>query len=219
MTRIKICGITEMQQAITAVKAGADFLGLVFAPSRRQVNEEKAAEIAAYVKRTKYHPALAGVFVNYPAPEVNRITDFCNLDWVQLSGSESWEYCLSIKRPIIKVIHISPLLSSRETIGYMKEGYGLRPKDKLIYLLDTHTEGAYGGTGQTFNWLLAKEVAATYPVIVAGGLTLDNVGQLIKEVHPWGVDVSSGVELNGKKDLEKIKEFISKVKTQELKQC
>ena len=97
----------------------------------------------------------------------------------------------------------------------MRKGYALKSKRRLIVLLDTHVDGTYGGTGQTFNWQLAKEIADEYPVIVAGGLTPENVGQLVSEVKPWGVDVSSGVETAGKKDIKKIEEFIRRVKAQE----
>lgn len=159
---------------------------MIFAPSHRQITIEKATEITIAINRLKSHPDLVGVFVNSPPQKVNRIADICNLDWVQLSGSENWEYCFSIKRPIIKAIHISPQHTSREIIGYMREGYSLRPKEKLIYLLDTHIVGSFGGTGKTFNWQLAKEIGVEYPVMVAGGLIPHNVGQLIAEVKPWG---------------------------------
>jgi phosphoribosylanthranilate isomerase len=146
---------------------------------------------------------------------VNRIANLCNLDWVQLSGTETWKYCEEIKIPIIKTVHVTAKDSSREIIEYMKKGYHSISTDGLMYLLDTYIGGVHGGTGRTFSWQLAKEVAAVHPFIVAGGLTADNVDRLIEEVHPWGVDVSSGVELAGKKDIRKIREFIVKVKSQE----
>lgn len=210
MTHIKICGLTDIQQALAATEA--DYVGLVFADSRRQLSPEKAAEIADALHKMKSGPKVVGVFANSPAQEVNRIADICNLDWVQLSGMEAWEYCLDIKRPIIKAIHISAEHSSGELLGYIREGYRLKSQDRLIFLLDTYVDGTFGGTGQSFNWQLAKEIASEKPVIIAGGLTPDNVNQLIEKVHPWGVDVSSGVESGGKKDIQKIKEFIKKVK-------
>jgi phosphoribosylanthranilate isomerase len=215
MARVKICGITEIEQALVAAKAGSDYLGLVFAPSRRQVLPEIAVEIANAIRRIKTPASLVGVFVNSPILEVNRMADLLNLDWVQLSGTETWEYCLGIRRPIIKVVHVSSGYSSSDIIRYLKEGYRVRLKDRLIFLLDSYNDGTYGGTGQTFNWQLAREIAAEYPVMIAGGLTPENVGQLISEVQPWGVDVSSGVETSGKKDIQKIKEFIRRAKTQE----
>lgn len=215
MTRVKICGLTDLALALATAEAGVDYLGLVFAFSRRQVSPQGAAEIAGAIQRNKSHPPVVGVFANSPVNEVNRIADLCNLDWVQLSGTEKWEYCLELERPIIKAIHVTPEHTCQETISYMEEGFRLLSKNKLMFLMDTHIEGTYGGTGQTFNWQRAKEIAALYPVIIAGGLTPENVGKLIKEIQPWGVDVSSGVESAGKKDLQKIKDFIRRVKNQE----
>ena len=212
MTKVKICGLTDVKQVVAAAEAGADYLGLVLASSRRQVSPSKAAELSRAVHRSKPCASVVGVFVNSPAPDVNYIAELCNLDWVQLSGSETWKYCLEIKRPIIKAIRISEVHSSQEIIEFIKKGSRSISKESLMYLLDTQIEGTYGGTGQTFNWRLGKEVAAVYPVIVAGGLTPENVGKLINKVHPWGVDVSSGVETSGEKDLLKIQEFISRVK-------
>ncbi len=213
MTRIKICGLTDLPRALAAAEAGADYLGLVFAESRRQVSPEEAAVLSKAIQRLKSHPHVVGVFVNSPVQGVNRTADLCELDWVQLSGNETWEYCLKVERPIIKAVHVAAKHSSQETIAYMEEGFHKVSKNKLMYLLDTHIEGAYGGTGQTFNWRLAKEIATLYPVIIAGGLTPQNVAKLIKQVQPWGVDVSSGVETGGEKDIQKIKEFIRKVKS------
>jgi phosphoribosylanthranilate isomerase len=158
-------------------------------------------------------PAVVGVFVNRLAEEVNRIADYCPLDWVQLSGHESWAYCQEIKKPIIKVIHISPGTTVEEVLSNIETGYRLLAKKEFVCLLDAEVGGAYGGTGQTFDWELARAVSARFPVIVAGGLTPTNVGQLLMVVKPWGVDVSSGVETDGQKDPVKIKEFIEVVRT------
>lgn len=213
MSRVKICGLTDTQQALVAAEAGADYLGLVLAaPSRRKILPQKAVEIANSVHRLRAHGEMVGVFVNSPAEEVNLLADLCHLDWVQLSGFETWEYCRNILKPIIKAIHISAGAVSKDIIEYLEKGYRLRSEDRLICLLDTQVKGAYGGTGEIFDWQVAKEISAKYPVIVAGGLTPDNVGQLMQEVHPWGVDVSSGVETEGKKDSLKIREFIQRVK-------
>jgi phosphoribosylanthranilate isomerase len=215
VTQVKICGLTDQSQALAAAEAGADYVGLVFAASRRQVSPKKAEEMAYAIHRAKSHPPVVGVFVNFPAQEVNRIADLCKLDWVQLSGEETWTYCREIERPIIKTVHVSVEDSPSEIIEYMEKGYCSISAGGLIYLLDTHIDGTHGGTGRTFSWQLAKEIAAVYPFIIAGGLTAANVDRLIEEVHPWGVDVSSGVELSGKKDIKKIRDFIVKVKNQE----
>ena len=214
MTRIKICGIREEVHALAAVEAGADFVGFVFAPTRRQVSPAKAREIVDTVKKSSSAIKPVGVFVDTPASEVNRIADFCGLDLVQLSGNESWEYCRQIARPIIKAIRIGQQL--REEINAeLTVGLKTLSPQRFITLLDSQVEGKYGGTGEAFNWQLAEEVSARFPVIIAGGLTPDNVGQLVKEVQPWGVDVSTGVESNGQKDVSKIRAFIETVRKAE----
>lgn len=211
MTRIKICGIREEVHALAAVEAGADFIGFVFAPTRRQVSPAKAREIVDTVKKSSSAIEPVGVFVDTPASEVNRIADFCGLDWVQLSGNESWEYCRQIARPIIKAIRIGQQL--REEINAeLTVGLKTLSPQRFITLLDSQVEGKYGGTGITFNWRLAQQVAKEFPVIIAGGLNPENVAQAIEIATPWGVDVSSGVETDGTKDIAKIKAFIEAVR-------
>ena len=211
MTRIKICGLTETEHALAAARAGADFLGLIFAPSRRRLTPEKALKIVEGVDSLPIRPLIVGLFVNELAAEVNRVADFCHLDRVQLSGDESWHYCRDINRLVIKVVHITDDKKTSQVIREIEVGYRLRLKHDPLCLLDAKVGKAYGGSGKTFDWQLAREVAARFPVIIAGGLTTDNVGQLVREVRPWGVDVSSGVENNGRKDTAKIEAFIQAV--------
>jgi phosphoribosylanthranilate isomerase len=211
MTRIKICGIRDRAHALAAVEAGADFIGLVFAPSQRQVSPARACEIASAVKKSSDSTKVVGVFVNAPSSQVNKLADFCALDWVQLSGDESWEYCREVVRPVIKAIRIDRQ-SPEELYAELSAGGKLLPAQEFITLLDSRVEGKYGGTGESFNWNLAQQVTKKFPVIIAGGLDLKNVARLIEKVAPWGVDVSSGVETRGVKDTSKIKAFIEAVR-------
>ena len=212
MTWVKICGISDIASAIAAGEAGADYLGLMLAPSRRQITPENALKIVEAVHQLEFHPRIVGVFVNKPAAEINQITDYCKLDWVQLSGDENWDYCKEIDTPIIKVFHITSDTRQAEVSTAVWQAYSFVPPHQLICSLDSTIAGAYGGTGASFNWQIAKEVAAKFSIMIAGGLNPDNVGELLELTKPWAVDVSSGVETNGKKDIAKIKTFIEIVR-------
>ena len=215
MVKVKICGLTEVEHALAATEAGADFLGLVFAPSRRRVSPEKAREIVQTVHSLSHRPVMVGVFVNAPVAEVNRIAELCRLDWVQLSGDESLEYCRELEWPIIKAIHISSHASMGAIAAEIERTRSLITHQNLIYLLDTKDADLYGGTGKTFDWRTVRQITSDRNIIVAGGLDASNVGRLIAEVEPWGVDVSSGVETEGKKDMLKVKAFIETVRRSE----
>jgi phosphoribosylanthranilate isomerase len=212
MTKIKICGIKTEEQAIVAAEAGADFIGLVFAPSRRQVTEAQAEKIVTALKKHGAKTEIIGVFVNAHAGTINRIAEKCRLDRVQLSGDEPWEYCRDIKKPIIKVMRVSRNKRSGQVSKDLKYGTKLLKERDIIFLLDSNAREKYGGTGMTFDWKLAVPIAGKFPVIIAGGLNPDNVATAIKLISPWGVDVSTGVETRGVKDIEKIKRFIEAVK-------
>lgn len=210
-TRIKVCGIKEKSHALGTSKAGADFIGLVMASSPRQVTVAQAREIISVIKECGKATEAVGVFVNMPAPAVNQIAQDCSLDWVQLSGNETWGYCQMINRPLIKALHIAG--QSPEEIGdYLARGCEALSGQRYLYLLDSKVKDRYGGTGITFDWNLAGAVARRFPVIIAGGLTPQNVGEAIKAVAPWGVDVSSGVEVNGVKSINQIRAFIEAVR-------
>ncbi len=212
MTRVKICGIKEKAHALAVTQAGGDFIGLVFAPSQRQVTPAQAGDIASVVKEHSNTTAVVGVFVNMPASEVNRIANFCNLDWVQLSGDEPWEYCCQITKPLIKAVRIRWGQHPQQICAELATGTRLLSSQRYIYLLDSRVKGKYGGTGMTFDWSLAQQAAKQFPVIIAGGLNPENVTQAIRLVSPWGVDVSSGVEVDGVKDITKIKAFVEAVR-------
>jgi len=212
MTRVKICGIKQKADALAVIEAGGDLIGLVFAPSRRQVTPAQAREIVSAVKGHSRAIEVVGVFVNMPAPEVNMIATSCHLDWVQLSGDEPWEYCRQIARPLIKAVRIRQGQRPESIGANLATGEQVLSSQKHLYLLDSQVKGRYGGTGISFDWSLARPVAEQFPVIIAGGLNPDNVARVIEMVAPWGVDVSSGVEAGGAKDIGKIRAFIEAVR-------
>lgn len=189
--RVKICGITNLEDALVAVRLGVDALGFVFAPSPRQITPDEAKEI---IKRLPPWIATVGVFVDEKPEWIMRVASHCKLDWVQLHGDESPQYCKDLDIKIIKTI--------KSNIERIPE------YDVPGILLDISM-----GTGKVYNWDLAVE-AKKYgkPIILSGGLTSENVGEAIRKVMPYGVDVSSGVESSpGKKDSEKIKRFVEEV--------
>lgn len=215
MTKIKICGLSHIEHAMVAAEAGADFLGLIFAPYRRRVTVEAASALVEAVHALRPRPQIVGVFVDAPAAEVNRVAEDCRLDWVQLSGNETWRYCRQIERPIIKAIHIPAGKKIEQILNKIEIGYRLYSERELICLLDSKSGNAPGGTGQAFDWQLAREITARFPVTIAGGLTPDNVSQMLEEAQPWGVDVSSGIESGGQKDPAKIRAFVAAVRRAE----
>ncbi len=202
MTRVKICGITRPEDALAAVEAGADALGFVFfKESPRHIFPEKAAEIITLLPP---FVQVVGLFVNEQAEQVNEIADLCRLDLVQLHGDETSAYCRQIRRRILKAFRVRTLTCLDPISDYLTAGL----------LLDTYSPSFYGGTGTAFNWEIAREASGRFGrIVLAGGLTPDNVADAIRQVHPWAVDVSSGVESEpGKKDHQKVREFIRNAK-------
>jgi len=193
MVRIKICGVTNIDDALSAEKCGADVIGFVFAPSKRKISPGTVREI---IRELPPFVQTAGVFWDADVEEVNRVVEFTGLDMVQLHGSESPEYCRKINTKVIKRF---PVLKNdtAEALDLRMEKYQVS-----AYLLDP---GA--GSGEIFDWKIAKGIDR--PLIIAGGLTPENVREVIGLLDPYGVDVSSGVEKAlGRKDREKVKKFI-----------
>ncbi|MFQ5934344.1 MAG: phosphoribosylanthranilate isomerase [Dehalococcoidia bacterium] len=217
MTKVKICGISRVEHAIAAADAGADFIGIIFAESKRQVTPEKAKELVGEVKLQRpslgQKPRVVGVFVNTPSKEVNEIAEYCGLDWVQLHGDESLEECSAIDTPILKVIRIDAQKLAEELVPGLETQVGAIYRQGYVPMLDNVSTGRYyGGTGRPVDWNVAGRLAGEYQIMLSGGLKVDNVAQAIEQARPWGVDVSSGVETDGVKDPDKIRAFIGTVK-------
>lgn len=202
MVQVKICGITSLEDAHTAVDCGADALGFVFyPPSPRYVTPEQAAQI---IRALPPFVTTVGLFVDVTCDVVNETVARCGLDRVQLHGRETPEFCRQITRPVIKAIRIKNAESLTHVPDYKVSAY----------LLDAYVEGALpGGTGTSFSWELAARAKPHGPVILAGGLTPENIAVAIAQVRPYGVDVNSGVErVPGVKDHRKVRQFIARAK-------
>lgn len=210
MTVVKICGLRTPEHALVSAAAGAELLGFIFAPSRRQVEAQQVAAIRAALAEAGYRPELVGVFVNSPATTMLEIADYCGLDILQLSGDEPPGILAALPgRRVIKAVRLA---------GQPDEQHWLRPgphHDRVRLLVDAHVRGSYGGAGVTADWAGAAELAGRLPILLAGGLTPDNVGDALRQVAPWGVDVSSGVETDGVKDTSKIRAFVAAVRAAE----
>jgi phosphoribosylanthranilate isomerase len=215
---IKICGIKTGEMARVAIEAGADLLGLVFyPPSPRNLTPEAADVLVSEIAKLKRRPKLVGLFVNASVEEMTSAIDRYGLDYLQLSGDETPEQCaeLTSLRPVIRALRLPAQIVPEEALSLARP-FG--QVANLTLLLDTHKSGMYGGTGQTGDWEVAHRLAHTFPVLLAGGLTPENVGEAIAKVRPWGIDVSSGVEKKGKpgeKDPEKIVRFIETARSVE----
>lgn len=202
-TRIKICGLTRPEDAAAAVAAGADACGVVFAPSARKVSIERAAEVLACVP---VPVARIGVFVDADEETVVRAVEACGLTAVQFHGNESPDYCAQAPVPAIKAFRIGTVFDTSTL-----EPYRGRVAAVLLDTLSTHNAG---GTGETFTWRLITSAPGRAPLFLAGGLNPDNVAEAIATVHPFGVDVSSGVEsAPGIKDHARIEAFCAAVRS------
>ena len=240
MTRVKICGLRDPETAVEAAKAGADFIGIMFAESKRQVTPQQCYEIIEAVRETRngdaariegpergevrgaswfgawngaiddaldrWRPLIVGVFADQEVADANEIAEAAGLELIQLSGGEDEDFVRAIKRPVLQAIHVRPETTADDVMDAAVPGAAAG------VMLDTGSANARGGTGETFDWAVASEVQARLPLMLAGGLSPENVGEAIAAVEPWAVDVSSGVETDGTKDIEKIRAFTRAVK-------
>ena len=206
--QVKICGLRTQEHLNAAIDAGADMLGFVFyEPSHRYLEPQGVQALwASPINRGPTEqrlPDLVGVFVNKDAGFINDVAEQVGLHFVQLHGHESPDFCQQIKRPVLKALHLHTHADKGMIKAYQETTWRI--------LLDTPTP-AWGGTGVTHDWSLAHSVATEIPIMLAGGLTPENVAEAISQVHPWGIDVSSGVETNKHKDVTKIRTFIENVR-------
>ena len=192
MTKVKICGLSTASAVETACQAGADYIGFVFAESRRRVSLEQAQELAALVP-----PAVrkVGVFVSPSLAELQEAISVASLDLVQIHGYFDEELLTQVGRPVIRAYQVKGALKDfSQEAGY------------LLF------DAPLAGSGQTFDWQAIDKNQIQQPFFIAGGLNVENVREAIQHFAPYAVDVSSGVETDGQKDLERIKEFIERVK-------
>jgi anthranilate synthase/indole-3-glycerol phosphate synthase/phosphoribosylanthranilate isomerase len=219
---------------------GVDFIGLVFAEqSSRRVTIHEARQVIAGLRAParvgsvggeaqgerqiprrwfdssahyfeerlrRRRPLVVGVFANQPATIVNAVADRVGLDLVQLHGDEPWEEALAIRRPVVKAVRLAPGVAAATVLEEIEVGTA------SLCLLDAAVPGRFGGTGARVDWTVAAEISREIPVMLAGGLTPENVAGAIERVRPWAVDVSSGVERNGVKDAERIEAFVAAVR-------
>lgn len=200
-TRVKICGITRIEDAMAAAQAGADAIGFVFDPkSPRHVHPDQALKIARVLPP---FITIVGLFVNAAPDTIEGVLSHVPLDLIQFHGNEKPEQCRRYHRSYIKAIHMKPDVDLRDMARLYSDATGL--------LLDTYVADVAGGSGQAFDWSrIPSDLGKS--VILAGGLTPENVGDAVRRVHPYAVDVSSGVEQSkGVKDANKISAFIEAV--------
>ena len=202
MTKIKICGIKTVKDALAAMEAGADLIGFNFYPkSPRYIDAGMCRDIMA-VMRKYGHITYVGVFVNASVAEIRATMDTCALTLAQLHGDETIEILRSLHGKAFKAFRGAPL----DLDGFTRNG-------APAFLVDASVKGEFGGTGVTANWDHAAELAKRYPILLAGGLTPENVAEAVQRVQPWGVDVASGVEsAPGVKDAAKMKAFVQVIK-------
>jgi len=206
MTKIKICGIKTVKDALAAMEAGADLIGFNFYPKSPRYIDVGTCRNIMSVMRRHGHVTYVGVFVNVSVEEVYATIETCGLSLAQLHGDETPEMLSALNGKAFKAFRGIP----SDITGYERN-------DAPALLVDAAVKGVYGGSGVTADWSAAAELAKKYPLLLAGGLTPENVADAVRQVKPWGVDVASGVESEpGKKDAAKMIQFVKEVKRMEI---
>lgn len=201
MVRVKICGITDQASAWAAVEAGADAIGFVFTMSKREIAPDAAKAI---IQSLPPYVTTVGVFVDEPLHRLNDLANYCRLDLIQLHGDESPVYCEHVDRPVVKTIKVKEASDLQLISAYKHVTRAL--------LLDAYVAGEAGGTGHKLPWHLAVRAHEQGTIILAGGLDARNVEEAILATRPFAVDVSSGVETDGRKDQHKMLAFVQQAR-------
>ena len=222
MTVFKICGLKDADAAAVAVESGAGFLGFVFVEGvRRQMSAERGAEIVSELRSSpawtslaaENRPKIAGLFANQTAKFVNRIALDCGLDYAQLCGDETPDFWDALDLPVIRQVKVREELGRDAAVNLASRQAAEALASGHLAVLDKHKRGFLGGTGAAFDWALASEIGAREGLLLAGGLTPENVSDAIATAAPWGVDVSTGVETGGAKDSAKMRRFAQAVRS------
>lgn len=209
MVKVKICGLTNLDDALTAIEAGADYLGFILYPkSKRGVTDKQVQCIVAHLRSLPDCPTLVGVFVNESAESVRETLAFCDLDVAQLHGNESAETLQALQPNAYKAIQPQTLEEAQVSSQQFAVNSGRLPS----ILVDAYHPDFYGGTGEVSDWEMARRISVPR-LMLAGGLSAENVADAIAAVHPFAVDVASGVEASpGKKDPDKVRRFVAAAK-------
>jgi len=209
MTQVKICGITNLADAVAAIEAGAGLLGFNFyPPSPRSIQPQDCARITSVLARDFPAVRLVGVFVNRPVGEIEAILAGCHLELAQLHGDEDPQTLAALGGRAFKALRGMP--EAETCRAFTAANPGAHP----ALLLDTAAQGLYGGSGQTGDWSAATELARTYPILLAGGIRPENAAAAVSQVRPWGIDCASGVESSpGRKDAQKMKDLLAAVQS------
>ena len=212
-TEIKICGVRTSEAALVAHDLSVDFIGLVCVPGRKRCIDPTIAATISSISRDRLNPKpkIVGIVADQPLQEVNHIIKAYHLDLIQLSGNEDLDYCNNLNTSVIKTIYVKQ--GSGEELRHLESEIATFRTDGHMVTLDRYTPKNRGGQGLSFDWEIAQVLSNKgHQFILAGGLTPNNVVQVINKGQPWGVDVSSGVETDEAQDHEKIKQFVKNVR-------